>query len=465
MKTKIKVDTGVLMFAVIITFLLIFIIVGILYVIGHIKSSDENTKRHLEDNDRINRIVANNERYARKVLEAVYLKKDQIEGIEIDGKKCPSTAALKGLIENAKTPEGKSLYERASSLHEEMHRKTIDINEKLQKHDYNVTNEYDEFIKHFREFRDQSLAKAQSLISKDLSDGVLDNDKFISSFKEYWMIFGIAMIVFVAVFAYFVVVTLRRFVINLNIFSKNISNVTKEVSAGNQDLSGRTQEQASSLEETASTLEEITSTVKQTTSNSQKAAQFLTRSVGITDEGLIVSEQTSNAMSEISNSSGKIAEIVGLVEDISFQTNILAINAAIEAAKAGDQGKGFAVVAIEVRDLAQRAAEATKEIKVLIDISVEKVAKGENLVKFNNEKLKEISSGIKQVSDIVSEISVATKEQFTAIEQINTAVSQLDSVTQQNASLVEKIASSSEDMSTKTEGMYKLIESHFSVNA
>ncbi|MBF0297738.1 MAG: MCP four helix bundle domain-containing protein [Oligoflexia bacterium] len=248
----------------------------------------------------------------------------------------------------------------------------------------------------------------------------------------------------------------------LNNSTNTITDESRKVAEGNQDLSSRTLEQATLLEETASTLEEITSQVKQTADHCQKVAQIAEVAVAAATKGLTVSEETKLAMSEISTSSKKISEIIGLVEIIAFQTNILAINAAIEAAKAGDQGKGFAVVAIEVRDLAQRAALATKEIKSLIDNSVEKVDNGEKLVSLNNDKLQEISANVNQVSGLMEEISVATREQFTSVDQINKAVIELDSVTQRNASLVAQIASSSEIVKNKTYAMNTLMKEIFS---
>jgi methyl-accepting chemotaxis protein len=236
----------------------------------------------------------------------------------------------------------------------------------------------------------------------------------------------------------------------INVLTTTVSKGAIGIMDGNQELSARTEEQASSLEETASTVEEITATIKHTTDSAQKASQLAHHVVDTAKEGEDLSDQAQGAMGEISDSSNKIADIVNLVDEIAFQTNILAINAAIEAAKAGEQGKGFAVVAIEVRDLAQRSAEAAKDIKDLIMSSISKVETGVQLVTSNGDKLKDITTGVRKVADLMGEISASTKEQFSAIEQINITVGELDNVTQQNSSLVEQVAASSERLSASS---------------
>ena len=246
----------------------------------------------------------------------------------------------------------------------------------------------------------------------------------------------------------------------LNMIKEVVKGIT-QVTDGSQNLASRTEEQAASLEETASTFEEITSTIKQTTDNSRQATQLAKEASSTAQGGNKKSIEVKNAMSEISESSVKISNIVNMVNEIAFQTNILAINAAIEAAKAGEQGKGFAVVAIEVRDLAQRSAEAAKDIKILIDSSMEKVENGSNLVDQNTKMLDEISSKIIKVSDLMAEIASATNEQFSAIEQVNLTVTQLDDVTQQNTSLVQDLSSASESISSVSIQMRDSIEMNF----
>jgi methyl-accepting chemotaxis protein len=225
-----------------------------------------------------------------------------------------------------------------------------------------------------------------------------------------------------------------------------VHTASGEIAAGNTDLSQRTEEQASSLEETASSMEELTSTVKQNADNARQANQLATDAKTHADEGAEVVTNAIGAMEEIARSSRKIADIIGVIDEIAFQTNLLALNAAVEAARAGEQGRGFAVVATEVRNLAQRSAQAAKEIKALIGNSVEQVHKGEELVEQSGIALAEIKGAVNKVVDIVAEIAAASQEQSSGIEQVNKAVMQMDEMTQQNAALVEQSAAASKSM-------------------
>jgi methyl-accepting chemotaxis protein-1 (serine sensor receptor) len=228
--------------------------------------------------------------------------------------------------------------------------------------------------------------------------------------------------------------------------SESVSTAARQIAQGNDDLSQRTQEQASSLEETAASMEEMTATVKQNAENASHANQLARGAREQAEHGGAVVSKTVEAMGAISASSQKIADIVGLIDEIAFQTNLLALNAAVEAARAGDQGRGFAVVASEVRNLAQRSALAAKEIKTLIGDSVERVKMGSGLVDESGRALSTIVESIKKVTDIVAEIAAASTEQSAGIEQVNMAVTQMDEVTQQNAALVEEAASASRAM-------------------
>ncbi len=222
-----------------------------------------------------------------------------------------------------------------------------------------------------------------------------------------------------------------------------------EISSGSADLSQRTEEQASSLEETASSMEEMTSTVKQNADNSRQANQLAVGAREQAEKGGKVVTDAVAAVNEINIASKKIADIIGVIDEIAFQTNLLALNAAVEAARAGEQGRGFAVVAGEVRTLAGRSAEAAKQIKELITDSVEKVGHGAELVDASGKTLREIMNSVKKVTDIISEIAAASEEQASGIEQVNKAVMQMDEVTQQNAALVEESAAASEAMVEK----------------
>jgi len=224
----------------------------------------------------------------------------------------------------------------------------------------------------------------------------------------------------------------------------DVGGIAGELEVGNNTLNSRTQEQAAALEETAASLEEITGTVQQTADNSRRANQLSSEAREKAEQGGKVAEQAVTAMSEINSSSRKIADIIGVIDEIAFQTNLLALNAAVEAARAGEQGRGFAVVAGEVRTLAQRSAGAAKEIKGLINSSVENVLAGGKLVDESGKALKDIVQSVTKVNDLISEIAAASIEQTSGIDQINTAIAQLDSGTEQNAALVEESAAASE---------------------
>jgi methyl-accepting chemotaxis protein len=233
--------------------------------------------------------------------------------------------------------------------------------------------------------------------------------------------------------------------------SAAITIATREIASGNSDLSQRTEQQASSLEETASSMEELTSTVKQNAANAKQANQLATRASDIAMRGGQAVDDVVRTMALISASSKKIADIIAVIEGIAFQTNILALNAAVEAARAGEQGRGFAVVASEVRNLAQRSAAAAKEIKVLIDASVDKVDIGSNQVEQAGTTMHEVVEAVKRVTDIMAEISAASDEQSAGIEEVNQAIVQMDDMTQQNAALVEEAAAAAEAMQGQAE--------------
>jgi aerotaxis receptor len=250
---------------------------------------------------------------------------------------------------------------------------------------------------------------------------------------------------------------LRGIVSDVRVGSNAISQSSQEVAAGGNDLSQRTQEQASALEETASSMEEMTSTVKQNADNARQANQLAAGARDQAEKGGAVVSKAVAAMDEINASSKKIADIISVIDEIAFQTNLLALNAAVEAARAGEQGRGFAVVASEVRNLAQRSAAAAKEIKGLINDSVDKVATGTELVDASGKTLTEIVDSVKKVTDIVAEIAAASQEQSAGIDQVNKAVMQMDEMTQQNAALVEESSAAARSLEEQGQKLQELM--------
>ncbi|MDJ0738228.1 MAG: methyl-accepting chemotaxis protein [Gammaproteobacteria bacterium] len=242
----------------------------------------------------------------------------------------------------------------------------------------------------------------------------------------------------------------------------SVNVASNEISAGNNNLSSRTEQQASSLEETAASMEELTSTVRNNADNAQQANQVATSARQLAEKGGDVVARAVTAMDQINASSNKIAEIIGVIDEIAFQTNLLALNASVEAARAGEQGRGFAVVATEVRNLASRSADAAKEIKELINDSVGKVHAGAELVNESGATLEEIVGGVKKVGDIVAEIAAASAEQAAGIDQVNQAITSMDEMTQQNAALAEQTSAASVSLYEKAQSMGETI-SFFSV--
>ena len=239
--------------------------------------------------------------------------------------------------------------------------------------------------------------------------------------------------------------------------SESVATASAEIADGNQDLSGRTEQQASALQQTAATMDELGSTVRNNAQNAQQASQLAQGAAQVATQGGAVVGQVVLTMKGINDSSRRIADIISVIDGIAFQTNILALNAAVEAARAGEQGRGFAVVASEVRSLAQRSAEAAKEIKVLIGASVERVAQGSAQVDQAGRTMAEIVAAIGRVSAIVSEISAASAEQSSGVSQVSQAVTQMDQATQQNAALVEQSAAAAERLKQQAQQLVQAV--------
>jgi len=234
--------------------------------------------------------------------------------------------------------------------------------------------------------------------------------------------------------------SVRKIVKSVRVSSESIVHASTEIASASMDLSARTEQTAANLEQSASSMEEISSTVKNTAGNVKQAAQLASDNSQAAARGGAIIAEVVSTMDEINASSRKIADIIGVIDGIAFQTNMLALNAAVEAARAGEQGRGFAVVATEVRSLAQRSAQAAKEIKTLITTSVEKVESGSKVVKGAGDAMQGLVANARRMNDLLSEISTAASEQSSGVSQVGSAVNELDRMTQQNAALVEETA-------------------------
>jgi methyl-accepting chemotaxis protein len=239
--------------------------------------------------------------------------------------------------------------------------------------------------------------------------------------------------------------------------SESVATASAEIALGDSDLSARTEQQASALEETAASMEQLSSTVKQNADSARQANQLAVSASTVAVQGGEVVGQVVDTMKGINESSRKISDIISVIDGIAFQTNILALNAAVEAARAGEQGRGFAVVASEVRSLAGRSAEAAKEIKTLINASVERVEHGTQLVDRAGATMTEVVTSIKRLADIMGEISAASNEQAAGVAQVGEAVSQMDHVTQQNAALVEEIAAAASSLKVQASDLVQTV--------
>ncbi|MFG6459498.1 methyl-accepting chemotaxis protein [Roseateles sp. BYS96W] len=246
-------------------------------------------------------------------------------------------------------------------------------------------------------------------------------------------------------------------VTRVRLSADSIATATQEIATGNHDLSSRTEQQAAALEQTAASMQQMTSTVQQAAENSRQASQLASAATEVAGRGGDVVQRVVSTMGEISDSSRKIAEITGVIDGIAFQTNILALNAAVEAARAGEQGRGFAVVAGEVRALAQRSAQAAREIKSLIGTSVEKVEAGSRLVGEAGTTMNDIVSQVARMTDLMAEINASANEQSSGIGQVNQAVASIDQGTQKNAALVEEAAAAAESLRQQAAGLLQVI--------
>lgn len=251
---------------------------------------------------------------------------------------------------------------------------------------------------------------------------------------------------------------LYKLVTDVRSSAESVSNASNEIASGNQDLSARTESQASALQETASSAEELSSTVAQNASNARQANGLASKSSHVVMRGASIVTELVGSMGKINDSSKEIEKIISVIDGIAFQTNILALNAAVEAARAGDHGKGFAVVASEVRTLAGRSAEAAKEIKLLINESVDRVLVGTDQADKAGKTMLEVMNSIKEVTDLLANIDTASQEQANGVSQVGQAINQMDQATQQNAALVEEMAAAASGLSSQAKDLVHLVD-------
>lgn len=296
--------------------------------------------------------------------------------------------------------------------------------------------------------RTSALIKQVSIISEEISEGNLSQKIDTSDHSEEGRLLSIMSTM---------QDKLAGVVGTIRVSAEGVATASSEIAQGNIDLSHRTEEQASSLEETSASMEELGSTVRQNADNAKQANELAMKASTVAIKGGEVVSDVVNTMKGINEASQKIADIISVIDGIAFQTNILALNAAVEAARAGEQGRGFAVVAGEVRNLAQRSAEAAKEIKSLITNSVERVEQGTALVDQAGMTMNEVVTSIRHVTDIMNEINNASSEQSDGITQVGDAVTQMDENTQQNAALVEQTAAAAESLKNQAQQLVKAI--------
>ncbi|MBI2746195.1 MAG: MCP four helix bundle domain-containing protein [Burkholderiales bacterium] len=298
-------------------------------------------------------------------------------------------------------------------------------------------------IKPLYEAVDPLSAAVDKLVDIQLKEAKTENDRAALQYQQTIVLFSVVVALAIAVGSAIAWTLIKAITVPLNQvvdIARSVAGASAEIAQGNNDLSMRTEQQASALEETAASMEELSSTVKQNADSARQANQLAQSASTVAIQGGNVVGQVVETMKGINESSRKISDIISVIDGIAFQTNILALNAAVDAARAGEQGRGFAVVASEVRSLAGRSAEAAKEIKQLINASVERVEQGTVLVDKAGVTMTEVVSSIRRVTDIMGEISAASNEQASGVSQVGEAVMQMDQVTQQNAALVEQMA-------------------------
>ena len=451
--------------------LVVLIMAFSIFMLNQIEADQEETSERVETMNAASEVYSTHLVWAQDLSESI-ARGEEFTG-QLDHTQCDFGIWYYSYMESEE-------FQQASSQFQQMFRE-------MEGYHTSLHTDAEDIVNLQRRIRDDEELLARSLdIYDDIDENLMELGSLIQSVNEYleaetddimaaleqrlslflWAMvsaFIITLIVGLTVPA-MVSRSVTEPIKNVISFLQRLVYTSKEISAGNQDLAQRTEEQASSIEHISTNVEEMTSTIESNSANANQADRLCRDTMENVRQGSTVVNELQGAMESITQGSHEISEIISKVNDISFQTNLLALNAAVEAARAGEQGRGFAVVAAEVRNLAGRSAESAKEIERLIKDSINRVEKGNELMKETEDSLQNIVDNTQRVTDVVGEISASLGEQSNAASDINSSIEEINEVTQQNASLVEEVSSASANMTSEAEEVDEMVKRSKLVN-